>query len=93
MPTAKTKKNLKVLMVAAEAAPVAQAVPAAAAVPAATPVPAAAPAAAAQAGTPSANEILSGNTGNFEYEISQRPDFALVSLKLQQGQKVFAEPL
>ncbi len=59
---------------------------------AAAPVPAARPVAAAAANEPSANEILSGNTGNFEYEISQRPDFALISLKLQQGQKVFAEP-
>lgn len=39
-----------------------------------------------------ANEILSGETGNLAYEISQRPDFALVSVKLQPGQKVFAEP-
>lgn len=54
--------------------------------------PAATPAAAVAADAPGANEILSGNTGNFEYEISQRPDFALVALKLQQGQKVFAEP-
>ncbi len=41
---------------------------------------------------PGANEILSGDTGNLAYEISQRPDFALVAIKLQQGQKVFAEP-
>ncbi len=68
--------------VAAEAVPVAaQAV-----------VPPAIPTAAAAANGPGANEILSGDTGNFEYEISQRPDFALISLKLQQGQKVFAEP-
>ena len=66
------------------------AVPVAAAVAAA--VPTAAPVAAAAASVPSANEVLSGNTSNFAYEISQRPDFALVSLKLQQGQKVFAEP-
>ncbi len=55
-------------------------------------VPAPAPVAATAASGPSANEILSGDTGNFEYEISQRPDFALISLKMQQGQKVFAEP-
>lgn len=66
--------------IAAEATPVA-----AAAVPAAAPV-------AAAAAEPSATEVLSGDTGNFAYEISQRPDFALISLKLQQGQKVFAEP-
>jgi len=67
--------------VAGEAAPVA-----------AQAVPAAAPVAAVAAQEPIANEVLSGNTGNFEYEISQRPDFALISLKMQQGQKVFAEP-
>jgi uncharacterized protein (TIGR00266 family) len=36
--------------------------------------------------------VKKGVTQNFEYEISQRPDFALVTLRLQQGQKVFAEP-
>lgn len=52
----------------------------------------AAPVAAAAVDGPGTNAILSGNTGNFEYEISQRPDFALVTVKMQQGQKVFAEP-
>lgn len=60
--------------------------------PAAVPVAEAAPSSAVASTMPSAHEVLKGNTGNFEYEISQRPDFALVSLKLQQGQKVFAEP-
>lgn len=38
------------------------------------------------------SEVLSGSTPNFDYEISQRPDFALVTINLQEGQKVFAEP-
>ena len=42
-------------------------------------------------GTGSA-EVLTGSTPHFEYEISQRPDFALVTIYLQEGQKVFAEP-
>ena len=37
-------------------------------------------------------EILSGSTAYFDYEISQRPDFSMVTITLQQGQKVFAEP-
>ena len=41
---------------------------------------------------PALDEVLSGATENFEYEISQRPDFALVTVKLAPGQKVFAEP-
>lgn len=69
--------------IAAESAP--------AAVQTAAPVPPA-PTGAPASSMPSAHEILRGNTGNFEYEISQRPDFALVSLNLQQGQRVFAEP-
>ncbi|NLS96760.1 MAG: TIGR00266 family protein [Planctomycetaceae bacterium] len=52
----------------------------------------AAPIAAAVVDGRGTSAILSGNTGNFEYEISQRPDFALVTVKMQQGQKVFAEP-
>lgn len=62
--------------------------PAAQDVPVATVV----PPAASQAPAPATNEVLSGDTGNFHYEISQRPDFALITLGLQQGQKVFAEP-
>jgi uncharacterized protein (TIGR00266 family) len=41
---------------------------------------------------PNAREVLSGDTGNLRYEITQRPDFALVGITLQPGQKVFAEP-
>jgi uncharacterized protein (TIGR00266 family) len=49
-------------------------------------------AAAAGESSPGAREVLSGDTGNLRYEISQRPDFALVGITLQPGQKVFAEP-
>lgn len=42
--------------------------------------------------TDSAREILSGSSEHFSYEISQRPDFAMVKVDLEQGQKVFAEP-
>jgi uncharacterized protein (TIGR00266 family) len=38
------------------------------------------------------HQPLHGVTKNLEYEITQRPDFALITVKLQQGQKVFAEP-
>jgi len=38
------------------------------------------------------NEVLQGVTDHLAYEISHRPDFALITIKLQQGQKVFAEP-
>jgi len=41
---------------------------------------------------PPSDEVLQGATDHFAYEINQRPDFALVSVKLQPGQKVFAEP-
>lgn len=54
------------------------------------------PAAAVPAKTaplmPPSNEVLTGVTNHFAYEVTQRPDFALVTIKLQQGQKVFAEP-
>ena len=59
-------------------------------VPAAAPPPT--PAAKGAEKTPASSQILSGDTGNFAYEISQRPDFALVSIQLNQGQKIFAEP-
>lgn len=36
--------------------------------------------------------VLRGKSTNFSYEISQRPDFSLVTLHMQQGQKVFSEP-
>ena len=39
-----------------------------------------------------ASEVLTGSTPNFDYEISQRPDFALVTIHMDQGEKVFAEP-
>jgi len=35
---------------------------------------------------------LSGTTADLSYEISQRPDFALVRIKLQAGRKILAEP-
>jgi len=63
--------------------------------------PASAPATASAAPTapagsaapaPPSHEVLEGTTDHFAYKISQRPDFALVSLELQPGQKVFAEP-
>ncbi len=38
------------------------------------------------------SEVLKGSTPNFDYEISQRPDFAMVTINLQDGQKIFAEP-
>lgn len=38
------------------------------------------------------SEVLSGSTPHFGYEISQRPDFALVSISLEEGQKIFSEP-
>ena len=37
-------------------------------------------------------EDLTGSTDNFSYRISQRPDFALITVNLEEGQKVFAEP-
>ncbi len=43
-------------------------------------------------GDAGSSEVLKGSTPNFDYEISQRPDFALVTINLQEGQKVFAEP-
>ena len=38
------------------------------------------------------HEVLRGSSSNFAYEISQRPDFSLVTLKMEQGQKVYSEP-
>lgn len=38
------------------------------------------------------NEVLRGASSNFAYEISQRPDFSLVTLRMEQGQKVYSEP-
>lgn len=38
------------------------------------------------------HEVLSGSSPNFSYEISQRPDFSLVTLNMEQGQKVYSEP-
>lgn len=38
------------------------------------------------------HEVLRGASPNFAYEISQRPDFSLVTLRMQQGQKVYSEP-
>ncbi len=39
-----------------------------------------------------ASAVLTGSTPHFDYSISQRPDFALVTINLEEGQKVFAEP-
>lgn len=41
---------------------------------------------------PSSHEVLRGSSPNFSFEISQRPDFSLVTLKMEQGQKVYSEP-
>ncbi len=41
--------------------------------------------------TGDSHQVLTGSTENFAFEISQRPDFALVTLKMEQGQKVYAE--
>lgn len=38
------------------------------------------------------HEVLRGSSPNFAYEITQRPDFSLVTLRMQQGQKVYSEP-
>jgi len=38
------------------------------------------------------HEVLRGASSNFAYEISQRPDFSLVTLRMEQGQKVYSEP-
>ena len=43
------------------------------------------------AGSPSA-EVLRGSSEQFDFEISQRPDFALITLALREGGRVFAEP-
>ena len=40
----------------------------------------------------SGKEVLRGTSPNFAYEISQRPDFSMVTLRMNQGQKVFSEP-
>jgi uncharacterized protein (TIGR00266 family) len=47
---------------------------------------------AGQPPSQASTEVLRGASPNFAYEISQRPDFALVTLRMEQGQKVFAEP-
>ncbi len=57
--------------------------------PAPTAVP---PAPAARPALSASGDVLRGVTDHFAYEISQRPDFALVTIQLQPGQKVFAEP-
>jgi len=40
----------------------------------------------------SSAKMLFGTTPELSYEITQRPDFALVSIKLQPGRKILAEP-
>lgn len=36
--------------------------------------------------------VINGKTAYFDYEISQRPDFAMVKVNLPEGNKIFAEP-
>lgn len=40
----------------------------------------------------SSNDDIVGATPQLKYEISQRPDFALVKIDLEPGRKIFAEP-
>ena len=40
----------------------------------------------------SATQDLSGRTPNLQFEITQRPDFAIAKVHLPAGQKIFAEP-
>jgi uncharacterized protein (TIGR00266 family) len=53
---------------------------------------AASPSPGSRVPTPATNQVLRGRSRNFAYEISQRPDFALVTLTMEQGQKVYSEP-
>ncbi len=55
---------------------------------------AAAPSAASpkKRSAPSSSENLTSTNSDYQFEISQRPDFAMVSVRLQAGQKIFAEP-
>jgi uncharacterized protein (TIGR00266 family) len=50
------------------------------------------PPAKSKAATGPSHDTLRGTTANFAYEITQRPDFSMVSVALQPGQKIFAEP-
>ncbi len=50
------------------------------------------PAATAAKSTPGASPNLRGVTHHLKYEISQRPDYAMVTVQLEPGKKVFAEP-
>jgi len=54
-------------------------------------VPAAAPVPRPATGQRS-SEVITSTESDYEFEIGERPDFAMVSLQLKQGQKVFAEP-
>ena len=72
----------------------------------ASPVPAPSPAPVAAAPVPSSpgitkrpltseyelTEVIKGSGMNFDFEISQRPDFALVTIRLPEGEKVYSEP-
>ena len=40
----------------------------------------------------SATQNLSGRTPNLQFEITQRPDFAITKVDIPAGQKIFAEP-
>ncbi|MCA9048567.1 MAG: hypothetical protein KDA89_07550, partial [Planctomycetaceae bacterium] len=53
--------------------------------------PASAPRRPAAGGDPT-TEVVSGSGEYFDYTISQRPDFAMVTVNLEEGQQVFAEP-
>ena len=43
-------------------------------------------------GGESASETLKGTSPELSYEISQRPDFSLLTVNLDQGKRVLAEP-
>ncbi|TWU01612.1 TIGR00266 family protein [Neorhodopirellula pilleata] len=50
------------------------------------------PVAKPQSKPTSATQNLSGRTPNLEFEITQRPDFAIAKIHIPAGQKIFAEP-
>ncbi len=62
----------------------------------ATPKAAAAPAAKSASkptrSGPDLTAVVHGKSAHFDYEISQRPDFAMVTVKLPAGKQIFAEP-
>src|SRR5690349_8248247 len=44
------------------------------------------------ASTANASQILKGSSEHFSYAISQRPDFAMLTVDLPAGKQIFAEP-